>query len=190
VTPRLLAFCGSSRSGSFNQTLLDLAVHGALDAGAEVTALRLADYQLPIYDGDWEGEHGLPAAARVLQTLFREHDGLLIATPDYNGGYTALLKNTLDWLSRPDPKLPKAQPVFHCKIAALLSASPGHLGGIRSQQALHGVLHRLGVIVLPEAFALGSAHQAFDDDGELKDVQVDKAVRHVGAALARMATRT
>ena len=97
----ILAFSGSSRRESLNQKLLDRAVVGAREAGAEVTQIRLLDYELPIYDGDWEAEHGVPRNAQVLQELIGVHDGLLIATPEHNGGYTALLKNVLDWVSRP-----------------------------------------------------------------------------------------
>src|ERR1700722_9486629 len=94
---KILALCGSSRRDSLNQRLLDVAVLGALDAGARVSKARLRDFALPIYDGDWETDHGLPEGARALKTLLAEHQALLIATPEHNGGYTALLKNALDW---------------------------------------------------------------------------------------------
>src|SRR6266436_3540135 len=90
---KILAFCGSSRRDSLNQKLLYTAVLGALDAGAQVSNIRLLDFPLPIYDGDWEAEHGLPERARALKALIAEHQALLIATPEHNGGYTALLKN-------------------------------------------------------------------------------------------------
>src|ERR1700760_1974754 len=102
MTIRILAFSGSTRRGSFNQKLLNIAAHGAAEAGANITHISLNDYPLPIYDADLESQSGLPANAEALQKLVAEHDALLIASPEYNGGYTALLKNTLDWLSRPD----------------------------------------------------------------------------------------
>lgn len=179
---KILALCGSSRRGSLNQKLLDQAAHGARAAGAEVTTIRLSDFELPIYDADAEAEHGLPKGAQVLKALLADHQGLLIATPEHNGGYTALLKNTLDWMSRPDG-FPSG------KVAALVSASPGLLGGVKSQLSLQIVLNKLGVHVIPESFALGAAHQFFDAEGGLKDANVERVVRGVGAALAEMATR-
>jgi chromate reductase, NAD(P)H dehydrogenase (quinone) len=98
----ILALSGSSRRDSLNQKLLDRAVLGAREAGAEVTPIRLSDFALPIYDADWEAEHGLPEGAQKLKALLASHRGLLIATPEHNGGYTALLKNALDWMSRPN----------------------------------------------------------------------------------------
>jgi chromate reductase, NAD(P)H dehydrogenase (quinone) len=182
---KVLAFSGSSRRGSLNQRLLDAAVSGALHAGAHVSKIGLRDFELPIYDGDWEAEHGLPDGALELKTLFIKHDALLIATPEYNGGYTALLKNTIDWISRPSKGDPTGLSAITGKVAALVSASPGQLGGIRSQIALQVSLSKLGVIIIPNSFALAAAHQGFDEHGQLKDSNVEKAVRAVGAALAK-----
>ena len=179
----ILAFSGSSRRESLNQKLLDRAVVGAREAGAEVTQIRLLDYELPIYDGDWEAEHGVPRNAQILQELIGAHDGLLIATPEHNGGYTALLKNVLDWVSRPKEEKPFAPSYIANKSAALVSASAGHLGGIGSQLALQFVLVKLGVHVNPVSFALGAAQHAFDAQGCLKDPHVDTIVRDVGASL-------
>ena len=122
---RILALSGSSRRGSLNQKLLDQAALGAHVAGAEVTSIRLSDFDLPIYDGDREAEHGLPKGAQELKALLAGHQGLLIATPEHNGGYTALLKNALDWMSRPNG-------FASGKVAASISASPGLLGGVKS----------------------------------------------------------
>ena len=179
---RILALSGSSRRGSLNQKLLDQAADGARAAGAEVTSIRLSDFELPIYDADWEAEYGLPKGAQALKALLADSQGLLIATPEYNGGYTALLKNALDWMSRPNG-FPSG------KVAALVSASPGLLGGVKSQLSLQIVLNKLGVHVIPESFALGAAHQCFDAEGGLKDADVERAVRGVGAALAQMVSR-
>jgi len=189
MPPKILAFSGSSRRGSLNQLLLDVAVAGARDAGAEVTVLRLADLRLPVYDGDLEASDGLPAGALQFKALLATHDALLIATPEHNGGVTALLKNALDWASRPAPgERPGTNP-FAAKCAALLSASPGLLAGMRSQISLQIVLNKLGVAVLPASFALPAAHLAFDPHGALKDEGADQAVLAVGAALARAARR-
>jgi chromate reductase len=184
---KILALCGSSRRDSLNQKLLDIAALGAADAGAQVSLIRWVDFPLPIYDGDCEAEHGLPERARALKALLAQHHALLIATPEHNGGYPALLKNALDWASRPSEGDPTGLGVFAGKVAAVVSASPGVLGGMRAQLALQISLNKLGLLVMPNAFALGLAHQAFDEQGRLKDGTVDQNVRAVGAALARTA---
>ena len=141
-----------------------------------MTSIRLSDFKLPIYDADSEAEHGLPKGAQALIALLARHQGLLIATPEHNGGYTALLKNALDWMSRPNG-FPSG------KVAALISASPGLLGGVKSQLSLQIVLTKLGVHVIPDSFALGAAHQAFRAEGGLRDANAETAVRGIGAAL-------
>jgi chromate reductase len=180
---KLLALCGSSRHDSLNQKLLDTAVLGALDAGAQVSKIRLLDFQLPLYDGDWEAERGLPEGARALKALIAKHHALLIATPEHNGGYTTLLKNALDWASRPSESDPSGLAAFVGKVAALVSASPSAMGGLRSQIVLQVSLNKLGVLVIPNSFALSAAHQAFDEKGRFKDGITEKMVRGVGAAL-------
>ncbi|SIT47580.1 NADPH:quinone oxidoreductase [Paraburkholderia piptadeniae] len=186
---RILAINGSSRRESLNQKLLDIAAQGARDAGAEVTRARLADFDLPIYDGDFEAERGLPNGARKLQALVEMHHALLIATPEYNGGYTALLKNAIDWISRPRGDGSNGIALVAGKAAALVSASPGQLGGLRSQAGMRAVLDKLGMLVIPQAFALSMAHEAFDAKGQLKDSNATGLVAGVGEALYRMALR-
>jgi chromate reductase len=186
MSTKTLAFCGSSRRGSLNQMLLDRAILGAKEAGGQVTSVRLRDFNLPLYDGDYEAEFGVPEDALALQALIEAHQGLLIATPEHNGGYTALLKNALDWVSRAKPV---ANPLGG-KTVALLSASPGPMGALRSQMSLQVVLHKMGAQIIPENFALGMAHEAFDDAGALKNPVVDKLVRHVGSSLQKLISRT
>jgi NAD(P)H-dependent FMN reductase len=144
---------------------------------------------LAIYDGDWEAEHGAPPGALKLKSLIAAHQALLIATPEHNGGYTALLKNALDWAIRPTEGDPSGLGCFAGKLAAMVSASPGLLGGIRSQIGLQVCLAKLGVHVIPASFALSSAHQAFDEQGAVKDGNAEKAIRGVGAALAKAAAQ-
>jgi NAD(P)H-dependent FMN reductase len=182
---KILAICGSSRRDSLNQQLLDIASLGAADAGARVSLMRWADFPLPIYEGDWEAEHGLPERVRALKALLAQHDALLIATPEYNGGYPALLKNAIDWASRPSESDPTGVGVFAGKAAAVVSASPGVLGGARAQIALQIMLNKLGLLVIPNSFALGVAHQAFDELRHLKDGSAEQNVREVGATLVR-----
>ena len=178
----ILAFSGSSRRDSLNRRLLDQAALGAHAGGAEVTSIRLSDFELPVYGADWEAEHGLPNGAQALKPLLADHQGLLIATPERNGGYAALLKNVLDSMSRPSA-------FAEGKVAALVSASPGLLGSIKSQLSLQVVLGKLGALVIPGSSALGAAHQAFHAQGRLRDANVEKAVRGVGAALAATAAK-
>lgn len=187
---RILAFCGSSRAGSFNRKLLEVAVQGAHDAGAEVTTVpSLAVFELPLYDGDLEIRDGLPPGAVALQRLLEGHDALLVATPEYNGGYPAVLKNGIDWMSRPRPDKTLGTALFAGKPAAVMSASPGQFGGLRSQLAFRGVLEKLGMVVIPDALALGHAHEAFADDGRLREPGIERQAMRVGAALARFASR-
>ena len=119
---------------------------------------------------------GCRRGAQALKALLAGHQGLLIATPEHYGGYTALLKNALDWMSRPNG-------FASGKVAALISASPGLLGGVKSQLSLQIVLTKLGVHVIPDSFALGAAHQAFGAEGDLRDAIAETAVRAIGAAL-------
>jgi len=182
---RILAMCGSVRVGSVNQKLLNVAVQGALAAGAEVTAVSLRDYPLPFYDSDLEKELGVPEHARRLQALFSEHDALLVASPDYNGGYPALLKNTIDWMSRPIAQVRSGMALFANTPAAVISASPGPMGGIRSMLAMRGVLEKLGALVIPQSFTLGQAYQAFGENNQLSDEVVAGEVKAVGEALVK-----
>lgn len=184
---KVLALCGSSRRDSLNQKLLNIAALGAVDAGAQVSLIRWPDFPLPIYDGDSEAEHGLPERVRALKALLAAHHALLVATPEYNGGYPALLKNALDWASRPSESDSTGLEVFAGKVAAVVSASPGVLGGMRAQIALQISLNKLGLLVIPNSFVLGLAHQAFDGLRRLKDGNANENVRGVGAALVRTA---
>ena len=137
--PRILAFGGSLRSDSWNQRIAELAADAARQAGAEVTILRLRDHPMPVYDQDIEDASGLPEAVRELKSLFRSHDGFIIASPEYNGSLTAALKNTIDWLSRREEG-EERMACFSGKFAGLMSCSPGRLGGIRGLSHLRTIL--------------------------------------------------
>ncbi|MGD8175069.1 NADPH-dependent FMN reductase [Marinimicrobium sp. ARAG 43.8] len=164
----LLALAGSARQDSLNKRLVRAAADSAERAGAHVTFVDLNDYPLPIYHGDLEAEQGVPEASRPLRKLLREHDGLLIASPEYNGFVTPLLVNTLDWLSRKDGD-ESGLALFGGKYGVLMSASPGPMGGIRSLASARQFLGNLGVTLLPGQLAVPQAHQAFDERGALKD---------------------
>lgn len=166
--PKVLVFAGSTREASFNKHLARLAAKRVEAAGAEATFIDLRDYPMPIYDGDTEDAEGIPDAARQLKSVFMEHQGLVIASPEYNGFITPLLKNTIDWVSRPDGDLPGLAP-YENKIASIVSSSPGGLGGLRGLPLLRQLLSNIGVTVLPDQLAIGGASQVFDESGNLTD---------------------
>lgn len=185
---RLLAFAGSLRRESFNRRLLSTLVEGARAAGAEVTVADLREWPMPLYDGDLEAAQGLPDTVVRFKALLREHDGLLLACPEYNGSITPLLKNTLDWCSRRQgDETPLAS--FRGKVAGLVSASPGALGGVRGLAVVRALLGGMGMHLLPDQVAVGQAGSAFDAEGRLVDPKRRAAVEAVGAAAADLARR-
>src|SRR5215468_10289395 len=170
MMPRILAFAGSTRRDSFNKRLVPVAAKGARDAGAEVTLIDLKDLSLPLFDQDLEAEQGIPENGKRLKQLFINHDGLLIACPEYNSSITAVLKNAIDWVSRPAPDEPPLV-AFRGKVATLMSASPGALGGLRGLVHVRSILGNIGVIVLPDQVAVPKAREAFLPDGSLADAK-------------------
>src|SRR5262245_21683369 len=161
TTPRILAFAGSTRSGSYNKKLVQIAIAGARAAGAEVTPLDLRDLPLPLFDEDLEAKDGLLANARALKDLMLAHQGFLISAPEYNSSITAVLKNAIDWASRPVPG-EAALACFTGKTAALMSASPGALGGLRGLVHVRAILGNINVLVLPDQVAVPRAFEAFN----------------------------
>ena len=151
---KILAFAGSTRRDSWNKKLLHIAIQSARSAGAQVTLIDLKDFPLPLYDGDLEATAGVPENALKLKELFKSHQGLLLACPEYNSSITAVLKNTLDWVSRPVPDEPPLA-AFKGKVVTLISASPGALGGLRGLVHVRAILGNIGCIVLPDQQAVG-----------------------------------
>lgn len=185
---KILAFAGSTRTDSYNKKLIRIAVEEARKLGGEITLIDLRDYPLPVYDGDLEDQFGLPENGRKLKDLFFAHDGFLISSPEYNSSISGVLKNVIDWVSRPAPNEKPLQG-FAGKTAALLAASPGALGGLRGLVTLRSILGNLGVIVLPTQFALSKADQAFNEKGELIAEKNLKAVRSVVQPLIHVTSR-
>lgn len=185
MTPKLLAFGGSLRKGSYNKLLARAAADAARRAGAEVTVLDLKELALPVYDGDEEEASGLPPGAKRLKKLMVEADGFLISTPEYNSSVPGGLKNAIDWASRSEGE-EKDLLAFRGKSAALFSASPGALGGIRSLAVLRTILANIGVLVIPQQLALPKAHEAFDESGGLKDPKRAAAVEAQAKALVEL----
>jgi chromate reductase, NAD(P)H dehydrogenase (quinone) len=188
TVPRILAFAGSTRTESFNKHLVKIAAAGARVAGAEVTLIDLRDYPLPVYDGDLEARDGLPANARKLKDLFLAHQGLLISAPEYNSSITAVLKNAIDWVSRPVPG-EAALNCFDGKVAALMSASPGALGGLRGLVHVRAILQNIRVLTIPEQVAVPNAAEAFAPNGSLKDAKQQTAVEALGVKVAQILAR-
>lgn len=187
-TPRVLAFAGSTREQSFNKKLVKIALRGAENAGAEVTYLDLRDLQLPLYDGDLEATSGLPAGARKLKDLMLTHHGFLISAPEYNSSISGVLKNSIDWASRPEPN-EKSLECFSGKVAGLLSASPGALGGMRSLIHVRAILENIGTFVIPTQFSLMKAAEAFNPDGSLKDASQQTRAEAIAAKLVDVIRR-
>lgn len=160
-------FAGSARNSSTNKQLAALAASTAKEAGAEVTLIDLADFDMPIYNGDIETETGLPENAKRLKQLFVEHDGFFIASPEYNSSISAVLKNALDWISRPHTENEPRLWAFQGKIAAIGSVAPGALGGLRGLVPLRMMLGNIGVTVVPNQVAVPDGLNGFDDDGSL-----------------------
>ena len=186
--PSVLAFSGSLRRGSYNTMLVNAAADAAEAAGATVTRINLRDFPMPLFDEDLEAEHGMPAEARAFKEHLINTDAVLIASPEYNGSMSAALKNAIDWATRVEEgEAPLI--AFRHKCCGLLSASPGGLGGIRGLLHLRPLLGNIMMHVVPEQFALGSAHTAFNDAGSLKDEKTAGAVGAVGRAVAETAKK-
>lgn len=185
VQPKILAFAGSTRTNSFNKKLVKIAAAGAREAGVDVTVIDLRDYAMPLYDEDLEKQEGLPSNALKLKNLMLAHQGLLISSPEYNSSISGVLKNTIDWMSRQsDSETPLA--CFKDKIAGVMSASPGGLGGLRGLVHVRAILENIGVMVIPNQIAISKAHEAFNLDGTMKDEKQEQKVKVIGANLAQM----
>lgn len=183
--PRILAFAGSARADSYNHKLVKVAAQGAQAAGADVTIVNLRDYQLPLFDQDLEAAEGVPAKALELKKIMLNHNGLLLASPEYNSSITPLIKNTIDWVSRPSNG-DTALVAFEGKVAAIMSASPGRLGGLRGLSHLRSILSNIGVLVIPDQVAVGVAHNAFKPDGNLLDDTLHESVMGLGEDVTKL----
>ncbi len=189
-SPTILVFAGSLRTGSHNEKLAAAAARAIDKAGGAATHISLSDYPLPIYDADFEDAEGVPDAARQLAARFMEHDGVFIASPEYNSGPPALLKNALDWVSRVEVPAGARGP-YRGRVFALGAASPGALGGYRNLTFLHHMLGpQLGAIVLPDMVSVPSAGEAFDETGTLVAARPAGRLRTVAERLVEMAEMT
>ena len=165
---KILVIPGSLRTGSLNARLAAVAAHELAQAGAEVTRISLSDFPLPIYDGDLQANSGVPKNAVNLKRMIGAHHGVLMVTPEYNSSVPALVKNTIDWVSRvQDPHESRGQ-VFRERAFAIAAASGGRLGGTRALSALRLILTACHATVVPNQLALSFAEDAYDDMERLK----------------------
>jgi chromate reductase len=176
---KILVIPGSLRSGSLNAKLAAAAAHELAQSGAEVTRISLSDFPLPIYDGDLQAKSGVPKNAVNLKRMLGAHHGVLIVTPEYNASVPALVKNTIDWISRvQDPHETRGQ-VFRERVFAIAAASGNRLGGTRALAALRLILTACHASVVPNQIALSFADQAYDEMDHLKhpaDIEALKAM--------------
>ncbi|MBL8583228.1 MAG: NAD(P)H-dependent oxidoreductase [Rhizobiaceae bacterium] len=188
MTPRILLFAGSTRSGAYSGRTADAAMKELAVQGADVTRLSLADYPLPLMNEDLEREQGLPDNAVKLARHFHRHDGILICTPEYNGSIPPLVKNTIDWVSRVHKDGGKPVTPFNGKVAAICSSSEGHFAGIRSAAHLRAVLSHIGMEVIAPQVSVPRAGDAFDEHGDFRDERLRKGMTRLCARLMECAT--
>jgi chromate reductase len=176
---KILVIPGSLRTGSLNAKLAATLAAELAQAGADITRISLADFPLPIYDGDLQAKSGVPKHAINLKRMMASHHGVLIVTPEYNSSAPALVKNTIDWISRvQDPHETRGQ-VFRDRAFAIASASGNRLGGSRALMALRLILSACQAHVIPNQLALSFAPEAYDDMDRLKhpaDIEAQKAL--------------
>lgn len=179
---------GSSREGSFNRMLGEVAAASLETQGARVTRVDLAAFDLPLYSAAREA-NDFPPDALKLKALFAAQDGLLFVSPEYNGSLPPLLKNAIDWASRPmgDESL-VALTAYRGKAAAIMSASISPFGGLRGLMHLRQILSTIQMLVIPEQVLVPNAHAAFADDGSLKEALPTSLVEMTTGRLIAVAT--
>lgn len=183
MTAKIIFFAGSSRKDSVNKKLAKQAYEIAKGKGADATFIDLADYPMPLYNGDLEDAEGLPENAKKLKKIFLDHDAFFVAAPEYNSSLAPLLKNTIDWMSRAESDDEAPLAVYKNKVAAISAASPGGFGGLRGLVPLRMLLENISVMVIPPQLAISGAYDQFDDFGTLTNDQqrgmLDKIVEQL-----------
>ncbi len=185
---KILAFSGSTRRNSYNQAVVECAAQAAKDAGAEVTVINLADYAMPIFNEDEEAEYGIPERAQAFKQLMIEHDGILIASPEYNSSYPAVLKNAIAWASRKAGDEPVLA-AYKLKVVGLMAASPGALGGMRVLVVLRMLMQNLSCIVAPAQVAVGNVADKLDESGAISDEKTKKQLANLAKQVVDLATK-
>ena len=172
----VLFISGSTRKNSYNTKLVKFAYNYSLKIALNSKIVNLNDFEIPIYNGDYENENGIPQDVKKLKQLFINCKALFISTPEYNGFFSPLLKNTLDWLSRPEPGDEVSLSAFKNKFASISAASIGKFGGIRALPYLRLLLNNLGLTVSHHDIAIPFADKNFNQKGELKDENLKNVV--------------
>lgn len=185
---KILAFAGSGRKDSVNKKVVAVAAQGAREAGAEVTIVNLEDFDMPIFTEDLEAEHGMNKGGQAFKELLMSHDGFLISSPEYNSSYSGLFKNAIDWASRQTGD-EKPMAAYRGKVAAIMAASPGALGGMRVLVVLRMLLENLGTMVLPTQKSISAAFDKFDAQGNITDEKAEKALKNLGKNLVETLTK-
>jgi NAD(P)H-dependent FMN reductase len=180
---KVLIVPGSNRSESLNVKLAGHITRELSLMDVDATRISLADYPMPIYDGDDEVKNGIPESTHKLIAQFKAHDAVVIVSPEYNGSIPPVLKNAIDWMSR-DGSAP-----FRDRVYALAAASPSYRGGLRVMIALrHCLEFALGALIIPEQFMPPHADKAFDENGALTDEQHVKSLNAMLTGLVNRAT--
>lgn len=178
---------GSTREGSFNRALGDLAAASLAAQGASVTRVDLATFDLPLYSAALEA-NDFPPDAQRLKDIFAAQDGLLFVSPEYNGSLPPLLKNAIDWASRPTGgEGLVALTAYRGKAAAIMSASISPFGGLRGLMHLRQILSTIQMLVIPEQVVVPNAHAAFAEDGSLKEALPASLVEMTAGRLVAVA---
>lgn len=174
----VLTISGSNRVDSVNKKLLHQVAKIANQADTKVIDINLKDFEMPFYDGDLEAKRGMPEQVKRFRDYLKNSDVIFISSPEYNGSVSAVLKNAIDWSSR-DEKGNPSREAFEGKKFVLLSASPGPGGGSRGLVHLKSIIENVGGTVLPQTFSLSFAYAAFDENGNLKDANIEKEIRQL-----------
>ncbi|SDP35614.1 NAD(P)H-dependent FMN reductase [Phyllobacterium sp. YR620] len=183
MLPKILVFAGSNRTGAYSKKVANAAVKTLAELGADVTLIALFDYPLPLMDEDLEEKQGIPDNAMKLGRLFAAHDGMLIASPEYNSSIPPLLKNTIDWVSRISQDGDKPLKPYSGKVVGLCSSSEGNFGGARGLYHLRSVLMNVGTQIITEQCSVIHAHEAFAEDGSFRNERTAKSMERVCQSL-------
>jgi chromate reductase, NAD(P)H dehydrogenase (quinone) len=186
---KILVIPGSLRTGSLNARLAAAATDELAQAGAEVTRISLGDFPLPIYDGDLQAKSGVPKHAVNLKRMIGAHHGVLIVTPEYNSSVPALVKNTIDWVTRVQDAHETRGQVFRDRAFAIAAASGNRLGGTRALAALRLILAACQATVIPNQLALSFADEAYDDRDRLKHPADAEALKALARQLIDVSQR-
>ena len=183
--PKILAFAGSTRKESFNKRLAKIALLAADSAGADTTFIDLRDYNMPLYCDDLLHEHGMPDGVIAFKEMLKSHNGFIIASPEYNGSLTGTLKNAIDWATiKADGE--ERMACWNGKIAGLISASPGGLGGIRGLANLRAILAGIGTFVLPSHLAVGNSTENLQSDKQITNENLQKQLQALSNEMVRV----